>query len=150
MADANFRIKLSVAGVSEVTSGIKTIQSIAASTSSLFSTLAGLAGVTAGLAGFAAAIKQSVSFNAQLEQQSVAFRTLLGNAEAATARMKELATFAARTPFELPEIVNASKVLQSMTDGALAAGEGLRIVGDAAAASGRGLDEASMLSLIHI
>lgn len=144
MADANFRIKLSVAGVSEVTSGIKTIQSIAASTSSLFSTLAGLAGVTAGLAGFAAAIKQSVSFNAQLEQQSVAFRTLLGNAEAATARMKELATFAARTPFELPEIVNASKVLQSMTDGALAAGEGLRIVGDAAAASGRGLDEASM------
>jgi hypothetical protein len=144
MADANFRIKLSVAGVSEVTSGLKAVQSVAASASSMLSSIAALAGVTAGLAGFAAAIKQSVSFNAQLEQQSVAFRTLLGNAEAATARMKELSNFAAKTPFELPEVVNASKVLQSMTDGALAAGEGLRIVGDAAAASGRGLDEASM------
>jgi hypothetical protein len=91
-----------------------------------------------------AAIQQSVKFNAELEQQAVAFKTLLGNAEAASRRMAELAKFAAQTPFELPEIVQASRVLQSLTNGALASGDGLRLVGDAASATGRPLEEAAM------
>lgn len=144
MAEANFKIRLSVGGISEVTSGLQAIQGVAGRIGSALTTLAGVAGVTTGLAGMAAAIGKSVSFNGQLEQQAVAFRTLLGSAEEATRRMQELSKFAAQTPFELPEIVNASRILQSMTNGALAAGEGLRMVGDAAAASGRGLEEASM------
>jgi hypothetical protein len=91
-----------------------------------------------------AVIQQSVKFNAELEQQAVAFKTLLGNAEAASRRMAELAKFAAQTPFELPEIVQASRVLQSLTNGALASGDGLRLVGDAASATGRPLEEAAM------
>jgi hypothetical protein len=140
MAD-NIKIKIGLAGATEVSSGLKAIGSAA---SSLKGTLLGIVGAVGGMAALGAAIQKSVSFNAELEQQGVAFKTLLGNAEAASRRMAELAKFAAETPFELPELVKASRVLESMTNGALSAGEGLRIVGDAAAASGRGIDEASM------
>lgn len=140
MAD-NLKIRVGLAGVAEVTSGLK---SITAAASGIGAALAGIAGAVGGMAALTAAVKKSVSFNAELEQQAVAFKTLLGSVDAATARMKELAKFAAETPFELPELVQASKVLENMTGGALAAGEGLRIVGDAAAASGRSLDEAAM------
>lgn len=144
MSEANFRIRLSVGGVSEVTSALNGIKGVASSVGSALTSLAGIAGITTGLAGMAAAIGKSVSFNAQLEQQGVAFKTLLGNAQLATQRMQELSKFSAQTPFELPEIVNASKMLQAMTGGALAAGDGLRVVGDAASASGRSLEETSM------
>lgn len=144
MAEANFKIRLSVDGASQVSASLSAIQGVASRVGGMLTSLAGLAGVTTGLAGMAAAIGKSVSFNAQLEQQAVAFKTLLGNADAATQRIKELTKFAAETPFELPEVVNASKVLQAMTNGAMAAGDGLRLVGDAAAASGRNLDETAM------
>jgi hypothetical protein len=141
MADTNLRIKIGMQGSAEVNAGLK---AIGAAASNLKGALAGIAAAVGGVMGLNAAIQQSVRFNAQLEQQGVAFKTLLGNAEAASRRMAELARFAAQTPFELPEIVQASKVLQSLTNGALASGEGLRLVGDAAAATGRPLEEAAM------
>ena len=141
MADTNLRIKIGMQGSAEVNAGLK---AIGAAASNLKVALAGIAAAVGGVMGLNAAIQQSVRFNAQLEQQGVAFKTLLGNAEAASRRMAELARFAAQTPFELPEIVQASKVLQSLTNGALASGEGLRLVGDAAAATGRPLEEAAM------
>ena len=141
MADTNLRIKIGMVGSADVNAGLRAIGSAA---SSLQATLAGIAASIGGLVSLGAAIQQSVRFNAQLEQQGVAFKTLLGNAEAASRRMQELAKFAAQTPFELPEIVQASKVLQSLTNGALASGEGLRLVGDAAAATGRPLEEVAM------
>jgi hypothetical protein len=128
-------------GSADVNAGLRAIGTAA---SSLKATLVGIAASVGGLVSLGAAIQQSVKFNAELEQQGVAFKTLLGNAEAASRRMAELARFAAETPFELPEIVQASKVLQSLTNGALASGEGLRLVGDAAAATGRPLEEAAM------
>ena len=141
MADTNLRIKIGLQGSADVNAGLK---AIGAAASSLKGALAGIAAAVGGVMGLNAAIQQSVRFNAQLEQQAVAFKTLLGNAEAASRRMGELARFAAQTPFELPEIVQASKVLQSLTNGALASGDGLRLVGDAAAATGRPLEEAAM------
>jgi len=141
MADTNLRIKIGMQGAADVNAGLRAIGSAA---SSLKATLAGIAASVGGLVSLGAAIQQSVKFNAELEQQAVAFKTLLGNAEAASRRMAELAKFAAQTPFELPEIVQASKVLQSLTNGALASGDGLRLVGDAAAATGRPLEEVAM------
>jgi len=141
MADTNLRIKIGMQGSADVNAGLRAIGTAA---SSLKATLVGIAASVGGLVSLGAAIQQSVKFNAELEQQGVAFKTLLGNAEAASRRMAELARFAAQTPFELPEIVQASKVLQSLTNGALASGEGLRLVGDAAAATGRPLEEAAM------
>lgn len=65
-------------------------------------------GVTAPILGFAgAAIKAA----ADQEQLQVAFTTMLGSAEAAKTMMAELSQFAATTPFESPEIQNASKML---------------------------------------
>lgn len=141
MADTNLRIKIGMQGAADVNAGLRAIGSAA---SSLKATLVGIAASVGGLVSLGAAIQQSVKFNAELEQQGVAFKTLLGNAEAASRRMAELAKFAAQTPFELPEIVQASKVLQSLTNGALASGDGLRLVGDAAAATGRPLEEVAM------
>jgi hypothetical protein len=141
MADTNLRIKIGLQGTADVEAGLRSIGAFA---SRLGASLAGIAGAVGGIVSLGAAIQQSVKFNAELEQQAVAFKTLLGNAEAASRRMTELAKFAAQTPFELPEIVQASKVLQSLTNGALASGEGLRLVGDAAAATGRPLEEAAM------
>jgi tape measure domain-containing protein len=66
------------------------------------------AGVTAPILGFAgAAIKAA----ADQEQLQVAFTTMLGSAEKAKTMMADLSQFAAATPFESPEIQNASKML---------------------------------------
>jgi len=141
MADTNLRIKIGMVGSADVNAGLRAIGSAA---SSLQATLAGIAASVGAVVSLGAAIQQSVKFNAELEQQAVAFKTLLGNAEAASRRMQELTKFAAETPFELPEVVQASKILQSLTNGALASGDGLRLVGDAASAVGRPLEDVTM------
>ncbi len=56
-------------------------------------------------------IKGLVSGNAQFEDYNVQFGVLLGGADKAQARLKELAEFGARTPFELPQLVEADRVL---------------------------------------
>lgn len=93
---------------------------------------------------FERAVQRGIEFNAMLEQQEQAFATLLGSAEAAGQRVDELYQFSAATPFQFGEVTQASKVLQSFAGNALATGEGLRLVGDAAAAVGRPIGEVSM------
>src|SRR5512139_539527 len=51
--------------------------------------------------------------NAEFERYTVQFGVLLGSTDAAQKRLKELADFGAKTPFELPEVVRADKILQS-------------------------------------
>ena len=65
----------------------------------------------------------------------------MGSAEAAHERYAELAQFAASTPFALQGVAEASKILETLTEGALSTGEGLRTVGDAAAISGVRFEE---------
>jgi tape measure domain-containing protein len=55
--------------------------------------------------------KAVLSASATMEKSKVAFTTMLGSAEKANALLKEMTSFAANTPFELPEIVNAGKQL---------------------------------------
>lgn len=98
----------------------------------------------AGLAGMAGAIGvafASVGKAAEMETLGTAFAPLLGGADAAQARIAELAAFAAATPFELPEVATASRVLQTLTNGALATGAGLRLVGDVASGVNKPFDE---------
>lgn len=54
-----------------------------------------------------------INGNAEFERYTVQFGVLLGGADKAKARLKELAEFGAKTPFELPEVVRADKILQS-------------------------------------
>jgi len=74
------------------------------------------------------------------------FITLLGGAGAAARRFQELKKFAAETPFQLPDIAKASRVLEALTKGALSSGEGLKLVGDAAAIA----NEPINLLAVHI
>ena len=67
-----------------------------------------------------------------LERMTLQFRPLLGSLDRARERVKELQSFAVETPFELEEIVEANKMLETLTQGALAGREGMTLVGDAA------------------
>jgi len=77
----------------------------------------------------------------EFEQYNVQFEVMLGNAEAARQRMEELHEFSKTTPFELQEVASASVQLQTLTRGALATGDGLRLVGDVAAGTRQRIDE---------
>ncbi|MCC5804928.1 MAG: hypothetical protein JJU00_01250 [Opitutales bacterium] len=86
-------------------------------------------------------IGAGVRYRANLEQQTVAFSTLLGSMDAAADRMAELERFAATTPFRKEEIIEASRLLEIFTGGALSSGDALRMIGDAAASTGQRLPE---------
>lgn len=109
------------------------VSSTKEATRSLASTL------TAAFAATAVSVAAAFSaINAAAERETLttAFIPLLGSVDAAQKRMAELAQFAAATPFEINGIAKASKTLQALTNGALATGEGLRLVGDAASVAG--------------
>lgn len=138
----------------EVAIGGKVDPSLGSAFDQVFGRLSAAGGILGSLQGKVAALLGAeslrrismvgVNYNASLETSTVAFKTLLGSMSAAQARMADLAKFAASTPFELTELVAASRLLQSLTQGALASGKGLQIVGDAAAASGRSFQETAM------
>lgn len=87
--------------------------------------------------------------NAEFERYQVQFGVLLKDSGAAKKRLEELAQFGASTPFELPEVVRADKILQSFGLHAEDAkqkfgesGEGIRtIAGDVAAGTGSSFEE---------
>jgi len=66
------------------------------------------AGVAAGTAFLA---KQFIGAADKMEQWSISFETMLGSAGAAKEMMAEVSEFAAKTPFELPEVVTGTKRL---------------------------------------
>lgn len=104
----------------------------------------GIFGLQQTFNGLKGAIGGLFSSNVGFEQMEVQFKVLLGSADAAKARMNELAIFAKDTPFELPNVVKASKVLQTFGGDALATGQGLTLVGDVAAGVGVNIDELAM------
>jgi hypothetical protein len=84
-----------------------------------------------------------VETNKQFETFRVQFETLLGSQSEAQKRIDELAKFGVATPFELDEIVEGDRLLQTFGDTALATGENLRRVGDSAAAVNASFKEVS-------
>lgn len=82
---------------------------------------------------FASLAREAVAANAQFETFASQFETLLGSSGAAQERLEELARFGVETPFELPEVVEASRTLEIFGGAALATGDNLRLIGDLAA-----------------
>ena len=78
-----------------------------------------------------------IAGNAEFERYQTQFEVLLGSADAAKKKLQDLAQFGATTPFELPEVVRASKTLQVFGGEALNTMKNLRLVGDIAAGVGR-------------
>lgn len=108
-------------------------------------------GIGAGIFSFQAiaqslktAALATLDYSATIEQQTLAFETLLGSADLAQRRIEQIQEFAAATPFEFPEIVESNRVLQVLTDGVLATEKGLRLVGDAAAANAKPFQDVAM------
>lgn len=72
---------------------------------------AGLAIAGAAAAGTAAAIAMGIKTAAALEQAQIGFESLLGSGKRARRFLGDLKTFAARTPFELPGLIDAARGL---------------------------------------
>lgn len=97
-------------------------------------------------------IKDSmIGGNAEFERYETQFGVLLGSADAAKERLAALAEFGAKTPFELPQVVRADKILQAfglhaedVAERFGFSGEEIRtIAGDVAAGTGASFEEIS-------
>lgn len=69
-----------------------------------------LMSITAGVS-FAALAKQVVQVRGEVQQLEVAFETMLGSKEKADSLMSEIIELAAKTPFGLQDVSNATKML---------------------------------------
>lgn len=95
--------------------------------------IGGLGLVTAALGGVGIA---AVKMAADMEQNKIAFTTMLGSAQAAESMLSQLATFAEKTPFEFTGLVNSTKRLLAYGYTAQEIIPTLTSIGDAVAAMG--------------
>ena len=116
------------AGLGTLRAGFQTVMKVAA---------VGVAGVTAALAGLALTIRKAFQF----ETARVQLSALLGSMGAAVSRFNELRDFSARTPFQLPDILKASRLMTVFSEGALGSAKSLQAIGDAAAVAGVGISD---------
>lgn len=100
-----------------------------------------LYGIKTGVEIIGSAFQGLIGSNLQFEGFQTRFEVMLGSADKAKERMQELEKFGRTTPFELPGVVQASVVLETLTQGALSTGDGLRLVGDVASGTGRPIEE---------
>lgn len=78
-----------------------------------------------------------LSFSSALEQAKIGFETMTGSASLAQDHLKELQDFAKTTPFEFPELVEASQKMQGVGFAAKDIIPILKDVGNALSAAGR-------------
>lgn len=88
-----------------------------------------------------------VAFNAMQEQAQTAFTTMLGSGEKAQVFLEGLKDFAAKTPFEFPDLVRAAQRLMAMGFAADEVRPLLTTVGDAVAGLGGGAAEIDRVTL---
>ncbi|MHC1728061.1 MAG: tape measure protein [Syntrophobacteraceae bacterium] len=79
----------------------------------LAASLSGLKGVMAGLAtgSFAMLTKTAFQNASAMEQNRIAFETMLGSAEQAKILLGDMSEFARKTPFDLPQVVEGGRRL---------------------------------------
>jgi len=87
----------------------------------------------------------AVSSAIQFEQLEARLRVLTGSAEEGAAVFERIKTFAAQTPFEVGDLVEASSQLMAFGFSANEALESLQYLGDIAAATGSNINEISLI-----
>src|SRR6185503_18541283 len=90
----------------------------------------------AGIVGSVLLIKRGLSEAAQAETLTAQFETLLGSAEAAKKRFADLVQFSQQTPFNLIQVAEGNRTLETLTRGALSGKQGMQLVADAATITG--------------
>ena len=98
--------------------------------------------ISGGLTSF---VKSAIDGAARAEQLKVAFTTMIGDAEKATATLKSLETFAQTTPFQLNEVQDAAKKLLAFGTAADQIEPTLRKLGDISAGVGAPIAEIAEL-----
>ena len=135
-------------GLSRVQSAFKSLGGVAAKVGKMllspFAALTALLGSGALIAGMTSFIKSSSAAASSVESLTTQFTTLLGSATAAKERMEEITDFAASTPFEIQELAATSKLLEVMGGKLISTGDGLRLVGDAAAMAWQPIGEVGL------
>ncbi len=115
-----------------VSGGLEPLQNMLSSTLKF-----GALAATGAIAAVGAmALKTGMDFNRLREQSTIAFTTMLGSGEKAESFLKDLQAFAAKTPFEFPELVKSSQRLLAMGFSAESVLPTLTSIGDAVAAMG--------------
>lgn len=112
--------------------------------------VSGIGKIASGIGGL---VGEMIGGNAQFETYNAQFETMLGSADDAKKRLSDLAQFGASTPFELPEIVEADKILQGFGLHSEKSakqfgfsGEQIRtIAGDVASGTGTAFNEMTLL-----
>jgi len=125
------------AGLQKIGKGVKTL----GGSFKLMAKVGATAFAAVGAAAFA--VSKTIKRSFEFETAKVQLKSLLGSTDAATKRFNELRDFAASTPFQLPELLDASKKLTVFTEGVLGGAKSLKIIGDAAAAVGTPIEEVS-------
>ena len=96
----------------------------------------GLTGLSlGGVAGF------GVKLAAEMEQASIAFEVMIGDAERAKKLLGELKDFAVATPFEFPELRDAGRTLLAMGIGVEDVMRNIKVLGDISAGTNQPLNE---------
>ena len=89
-------------------------------------------------------IAEGVRFNKAIETSTVQFQSFFGSAEEAEAHVKSLVQFAASTPFQIPGLQKASRMLLTFGADAVYGKDTLTILGDAAAGVSEPIEGVSM------
>ncbi len=95
-------------------------------------------GAILGATGAFAGIYKPMQIAGDFEQTQIAFETMLKSAEKAEKFLKEASEFANKTPFEIPELINSSKLLMAFGFEADKVLDMLSIIGDTASGLGAG------------
>lgn len=132
MADKNVQIIISAKdktseAFKSVAGGLSRIQASGANIVTAFAGVATALGAVGGV---------GLKMASEFEQTSVAFRTMVGDAEQAGALLTQLSKFAAETPFEFPEIATAGKQLMAFGTSAGDITGQLKMLGDLASGLG--------------
>jgi hypothetical protein len=135
--------------LSNVESGMKGLAGTGEGVTSILKTMVGTFGGFAAANAVMGAVSNSFSMaksaiidmNANLETSTLKFTTLMGDAGKAREHVQGLFEFAKKTPFESGPILEASKLLRTFGGDALDNTKNLTLIGDAAAASGAGIQD---------
>ena len=90
-----------------------------------------LGGAVAAVTGaMGAGVTMGMKYNADMQMYMANFETMLGSAEAATAFVDQLKETAAKTPFEMSDLANASKILLAFGSDAESTNDQIKMLGD--------------------
>jgi len=95
-------------------------------------------GAILGATGAFAGIYKPMEIAGDFEQTQIAFETMLKSADKANKFMQEASTFANKTPFEFPELINSSKLLLAFGFEADKVLDLMTIIGDTSSGLGAG------------